>query len=177
MTKSIRLLTLITVSLFVLPVHSETLMEIYQRSLGSDPSLREADALRRASLQSKPQAIASLLPQIDSSVDWDNTEQDGVSTQFAADPISGQTGFFNVPSESDVDTLRWSLNLRQTIFRWDQFALLAQASKEVAQAEADYRAAEQDLMIRVADAYFNVLARIVLDSVADTDHGEPITIR
>ena len=158
MTKSIRLLTLVTASLFVLPVHSETLMEIYQRSLGSDPSLREADALRRATLQSKPQAIASLLPQIDSSVSWDNTEQDGVSTQFAADPVSGQTGFFNVPSESDVDTLRWSLNLRQTIFRWDQFALLAQASKEVARAEADYRAAEQDLMIRVADAYFNVLA-------------------
>ena len=107
MTKSIRLLTLVTASLFVLPVQSETLMEIYQRSLGSDPSLREADALRRATLQSKPQAIASLLPQIDSSVSWDNTEQDGVSTQFAADPVSGQTGFFNVPSESDVDTLRW----------------------------------------------------------------------
>jgi outer membrane protein len=158
MTKSIRLLTLITASLFVLPVHSETLMEIYQRSLGSDPSLREADALRRATLQSKPQAIANLLPQIDSSAAWNNTEQDGVSTQFAADPISGATGFFNVPSESDVDTLSWSLDLRQTIFRWDQFALLAQASKEVARAEADYRAAEQDLMIRVADAYFNVLA-------------------
>ena len=46
MTKSIRLLSLITASLFVLPVHSETLMEIYQRSLGSDPSLREADAQR-----------------------------------------------------------------------------------------------------------------------------------
>ncbi len=158
MTKSIRLLTLVTASLFVLPVHSETLMEIYQRSLGSDPSLREADALRRASRQSKPQAIANLLPQIDSSAAWNNTEQDGVSTQFAADPVTGATGFFNVPSESDVDTLSWSLDLRQTIFRWDQFALLAQASKEVAQAEADYRAAEQDLMIRVADAYFNVLA-------------------
>jgi outer membrane protein len=158
MTKSIRLLSLVTAALFVLPVQSETLMEIYQRSLGSDPSLREADALRRASRQSKPRAIASLLPQIDSSVNWDTTEQDGVNSQFAADPASGQTGFFNIPTESDTDTLRWSLNLRQTVFRWDQFALLAQASKEVAQAEADYRAAEQDLMMRVAEAYFNVLA-------------------
>ncbi len=158
MTKSIRLLSLVTALLFVLPAQGETLMEIYQRSLGSDPTLREADALRRATRQSKPRAIASLLPQIDGSANWDTTEQDGVSTQFAADPISGQTGFFNVPSESDTDTLRWSLNLRQTVFRWDQFALLAQASKEVAQAEADYRAAEQDLIMRVADAYFNVLA-------------------
>ncbi len=163
MTKSIRLLSLVTALLFVLPVQSETLMEIYQRSLGSDPTLREADALRRATRQSKPRAIASLLPQIDSSVNWDTTEQDGVNTQFATvqrDPLPAppETGFFNVQSDSDIDTLRWSLNLRQTVFRWDQFALLAQASKEVAQAEADYRAAEQDLMIRVADAYVNVLA-------------------
>ena len=81
MTKSIRLLSLVTALLFVLPVQSETLMEIYQRSLGSDPSLREADALRRATRQSKPQAIASLLPQIDGSANWDTTEQDGVEAQ------------------------------------------------------------------------------------------------
>ncbi len=152
MTKSIRLLSLVTALLFVLPAQSETLMEIYQRSLRSDPTLREADALRRATRQSKPAAIASLLPQIDGSGGWNNSVRDGTSAQF------GVAGLINVLSETDVDTLNWSLDLRQTIFRWDQFALLAQASKEVAQAEADYRAAEQDLMMRVADAYFNVLA-------------------
>ena len=160
MTKLIRLLSLITASLLVLPVQSETLIEIYELSLRSDPTLKEADANRRAALQSKPKAIASLLPQIDGSVNFDSSEQEGVSTQFKTVPGTEppESGFFNIPAESDTETLRWSLNLRQTVFRWDQFTLLAQASKEVAQAEADYRAAEQDLMIRVADAYFNVLA-------------------
>ena len=45
MTKLIRLLSLVTASLLVLPVQSETLIEIYERSLRSDPSLKEADGM------------------------------------------------------------------------------------------------------------------------------------
>ena len=44
------------------------------------------------------------------------------------------------------------------MFRWDQWVNLKQAEKRVAQAEADYEAAQQDLIIRVATRYFDVLA-------------------
>ena len=44
------------------------------------------------------------------------------------------------------------------MFRWDQWVQLSQAGKQSAQADVDYQAAQQDLAIRVADAYFNVLA-------------------
>ena len=40
------------------------LMEVYQRAVQNDPQIREADANRLASRESKPQALAALLPQI-----------------------------------------------------------------------------------------------------------------
>jgi outer membrane protein len=50
------------------------------------------------------------------------------------------------------------VQLRQSVFRWDEWVQLSQAGKQSAQADVDYEAAQQDLVIRVADAYFNVLA-------------------
>ena len=44
------------------------------------------------------------------------------------------------------------------MFRWDQWQRLSQADARVAQAEAEYRAAQQDLMVRVSQRYFDVLA-------------------
>ena len=50
------------------------------------------------------------------------------------------------------------MGLRQTIFRWDQIVGLRRADKTVAKAEAQREAAQQDLIIRVAQRYFEVLA-------------------
>jgi len=50
------------------------------------------------------------------------------------------------------------VQLRQTVFRWDQFAVWRRAGDEVAQAEADFRAAQQDVILRTAQRYFDVLA-------------------
>jgi outer membrane protein len=52
----------------------------------------------------------------------------------------------------------YSAQLTQTVFRWDQWQGLQRASSEVALAEANYRAAQQNLMVRVSQAYFEVLA-------------------
>ena len=41
----------------------ESLIDIYQKALRNDPSIREAAANRSATLQSKPQARGLLLPQ------------------------------------------------------------------------------------------------------------------
>ena len=45
------------------PAYSANLLEVYQKALQSDPSIREAEATRMASRESKPQAWAALLPQ------------------------------------------------------------------------------------------------------------------
>src|SRR5690606_35793018 len=60
--------------------------------------------------------------------------------------------------ENDSDSFGWQLNVNQTVFDWSQILNLKQADKRVAQAETDYEAQRQELLVRVASAYFNVLA-------------------
>src|SRR6185503_22433 len=52
----------------------------------------------------------------------------------------------------------FNISLTQTIFDWGRYNTLKQADKRVARAETDYEVAKQALLIRVATAYFNVLA-------------------
>ena len=144
-------------------VRADDLMAIYERALRSDPSLREAEANRMATLESKPQAISALLPQLSAGSGYSLAQSDGnsVFTQVLPNPNPPPaTLTVEVPNEFDQDstTLQWRVDLRQSVFRWDEWVTLRQADKQVAQAEADYRAAEQDLAIRVATAYFDVLA-------------------
>jgi outer membrane protein len=126
---------------------------VYQRALTNDPLIREADANRLAARESKPQALASLLPQVNGSGRYDDSETDNTSTEF--DPPDPPSEFTR---NSDGTQKAWQLELRQSVFSWENWATLRRASAEVAQAEADYLAAQQDLILRTSEAYFIVLA-------------------
>jgi outer membrane protein len=129
-----------------------TLLEIYQQALQSDPRIHEAEARRLAALESKPQARGAYLPQIGFDGEWTTSETSGSGSIVVGDIV--------VPSasQSDSDTTRWQFSLRQTIFRWDQIVGLRRADKTVAKAEADREAAQQDLIVRVTQTYFDILA-------------------
>ena len=143
------------------PVQAESLLEVYQQALQGDPRIHEAEARRMAALEADNQARGLYLPQLDLTASWDKSTSDGSGTgnDFIPD---GNGGVIVVPvpfsSETRDETTRWDLSLRQTIFRWDQIVGLRRADKIVAKAEADREAAQQDLIIRVSQAYFDVLA-------------------
>ena len=132
-------------------VQAESLLDIYNKAVNSDPSIREAPANMFATMESKPQARANLLPQLDFSGSWQTSKSNGSRATAGAQPISQDFS-------SDTDTLSWQFNVTQTLFRWDQFARMGRADKEVSQAQLDYGFAQQELMVRVTEAYFNVLA-------------------
>lgn len=140
------------------------LIEVYQKALQNDPLIREADANRLASRESKPQALAALLPQINASGSYEKSDSDGSSTfpvnnpGDPTDPTDDRIEILNRDSQTDLDTTLYQIQLRQTLFRWDQWAALKRADAEVAQAEADYQAAQQELIQRTAQRYFDVLA-------------------
>jgi outer membrane protein len=134
-------------------VQGASLLEVYQQALQSDPLIHEADALRLAASEVAPQARSLLFPQIEGRAGYTTSEAAG--NQLIVDTVSGAN---SVPFSSDVDSNSWDIGIRQTVFRWDQVVGLKQANKVVARAEADYEAAQQDLMIRVAQRYFDVLA-------------------
>jgi outer membrane protein len=129
--------------------HAASLLEVYQQALQSDPSIHEAEARRLAALEAEPQARAALLPRIGFGGSWSRVETSG--TSFAA----------NDPNPVDIvneqESTSWGFDLRQTLFRWDQIVGLRQADKIVAKAEANREAAQQDLVIRVGQRYFDVL--------------------
>ncbi len=162
-TTSILVLALLIASLAVPgESHAVSLLEVYQQALQSDPRIHEAEARRLAALEAEPQARGVLLPQLSATGDWTKSNSDGTGTfnQFIeVPPGSGNLEVVPVPFESETrdETTRWSVNLRQTLFRWDQIVGLRRADKIVARAEADREAAQQDLIVRVSQAYFDVL--------------------
>jgi outer membrane protein len=129
-----------------------SLLEIYQQALQSDPRIHEAEARRLASLEAEPQARGLMLPQIDFGGSWTTSDSSGSSSG------EDSLGSFLSTSETESDTTAWQFTLRQTIFRWDQIVGLRRADKIVAKAEANREFAQQDLVVRVGQRYFDVLA-------------------
>ena len=146
---------LVLVAAFALPgaAQAASLLEIYQQALQTDPQIHEAEARRLAALEAKPQARGAYLPQVSLGGDWTRSEFDGTSVEIDSD---GSIGSLTSSSESEVR--RWQFTLRQSLFRWDQIVGLRRADKLVARAEAVREAAQQDLIVRVAQRYFDVLA-------------------
>ena len=157
--KSILIACGVALALMGAVARAENLLEVYQAAIKSDPLIREAEARRLAALESKPQARSLLLPQVNVGGQIYTANSDGKSTFPQVDRTTGNIVTVGNRSSTDVSQY-WDYNaqLTQTVFRWDQWQGLQRASSEVALAEANYRAAQQDLMVRVSQAYFEVLA-------------------
>lgn len=149
---SLLLLTLGALA-FSCTARAESLLEIYQQALQGDPQIHEAEARRMAALEAKPQARGVYLPQLGFGGSYSSSSQSGPQLVV----LPGQ-GAQTVTVTSDSDALQWGFDLRQTIFRWDQIVGMRRADKSIARAEAVREAAQQDLIVRVAQRYFDVLA-------------------
>ena len=164
--KNIKYINILLISISTLgmagPVHADSLLQIYQQALQSDPRIREAEARRLAALEAEPKARSLLLPQVDFGGDWtkSNISGSGTGNDITVDPVTGDITVTPVPFSSELrdETTNWQFSLRQSLFRWDQIVGLRRADKIVAKAEADREAAQQDLVIRVGQGYFGVLA-------------------
>jgi outer membrane protein len=124
-------------------VHAESLMDIYRQATEQDAEIRAAEANRNANREIKPQSVAQLLPNISASADTNTNWRE----------IDGD----DMPRSRYSDR-GYSVTLTQPLFHYDYFMQLGQANALVAQADAEYLAALQSLMIRAADRYFLVLA-------------------
>lgn len=144
--------------------HGENLFEVYQAAVKNDPVIREAEARRLAALEVKPQARGLLFPQVSVGGQYATSSDESKSVFNQAvdhdnNPATPPViAIVNNNQSSDSDYWQYQAELTQTIFRWDQWQTLKRASAEVAVAEANYRAAQQDLLVRVSSRYFDVLA-------------------
>ncbi|MDG4553949.1 MAG: TolC family outer membrane protein [Candidatus Competibacter sp.] len=131
-------------ALFGQPVGAEDLLQVYRQSLESDPALKAAAANRQASQEAKPQARALLLPNVGVTTSWGNT--------FGI--VGSPTG------SSSSDTHNYAIGLTQPIYNRASQVQQRLAEETVKQADADFSNAENDLILRVSQGYFGVLAAI-----------------
>jgi outer membrane protein len=143
-------LALLLLSLGVAPPSlADDLVAVYQQAAGEDPQLEAAREALAAVQESHEQARAALfLPRADFSA---NVNQDRQSVQFggAATGSSGSSTFVSGG---------YTLTLTQPILHYERVMGKQQADKRVAQAEAEFAAAEIAVLLRVAERYFEVLA-------------------
>jgi outer membrane protein len=127
--------------------HAEDLLAIYDLAVNSDPTLREAEQTLYATREVKPQARALLLPNfgVNGDVQYQNVESSG----------TGVTGRFDRSDSFSTQGLAAVVN--QSVYDRANWVRLDQAEDSIAQAEAEYRSAQIDLMVRVTRAYFAVL--------------------
>ena len=128
------------------------LLDAYKLAQEQDQTFQAALHARDASIEARPQAWAALLPQLTATAEWQRIRSHQLSGNF-----SSSVG--NIESGREYYSERsFTLNLSQTLFDWSAFQAVAQSDKTVAEAEATYRSAEQSLILRTAQAYFNVLS-------------------
>lgn len=145
---------------------AKDLIGVFEDAVHNDPVIRQADANRLAAREARPQAISALLPQVNASAGATRDHNSGVQDQVEelTNP-SNPNGpplleVFPLPATADTTTRTWAVNLQQNLFSWTNWMALKAADQQVAQAEANYQAAEQQLVLRVAQAYFNVLTAV-----------------
>ena len=134
-------------------VAADDLLSIYQEALEKDPDFNAKKADLKISKEYLNQARSGLLPQLrfSASTNWKEYYQERIL-------------------QNDYNTFSYNLNLSQPIFRLDSWFVSRQAKQNYEAAEARFAYQQQDLMIRVTQAYFKVLsAKSTLKSAEATE--------
>ena len=129
--------------------YSANLIEIYNVAVKNDPELLAAEVNHMATMQEYPIARSYLLPNLNFSA----------SSQRTRESIDGSV-YGSSSATSQFTTDEYSINLKQPLYRRDLFSLLEKSEFQVAKSLAERDSARQDLIIRVAEAYFNILDSI-----------------
>lgn len=141
MRKSLFLVVWVIISITLsLPLQAASLLEIYREALEHDAQYGSARAAYIAAQEKLPQGRAGLLPTINATGTAQNQYIDT-----------------NLGSEVLIKNRGVVIAATQPLFRIENFIIYEQSKNQVAQADARFVLAAQDLIIRVAQAYFNAL--------------------
>jgi outer membrane protein len=143
-------IAIITLSICVLVPSSSIangLTDVYLIAKNQDPIIREADANYQASAMAHPLARASLLPQINFTAE---TSENRLDTKGATFGVPGRKVNFNSNG--------YRLSLIQSLYNRNFIIQLRQSKNTVARAQIELDLSQQNLILRTAEAYFEVLA-------------------
>ena len=128
-------------------VSAQGLLSIYQQAKTTDPVWLGAKAGNRAAQEASKQSLAAFLP---------NASLSGNTTSNFRDSKSFNT--FIPDRREKYNSNAWTLSITQPVFRMANYASHRQAKASVRQSDIELAASAQDLILRVAQAYFDVLS-------------------
>ena len=155
--------------------YGDDLVGILQLALAHDPTLRQAEATYRANRENVIQSRSSLLPSFGLNGSTSRLTSGPTDSIYVdvTDPLSGNVIRSRVSDDHSfrpgLNNHSWGIGLNQSVLNlanWYSFQS-AQASDRA--AAVNYAAQEQDLIMRVAMAYFDVLRAVDL---LDTNNQE-----
>ncbi|GAB4392050.1 MAG: TolC family outer membrane protein [Gammaproteobacteria bacterium] len=121
------------------------LLQAFQDALDNDPQFQQAINQFLADREALPQAWADLLPTIQATGGVDSRRREVLGTGFPVEHFTDKS---------------YGLSLTQPVFNFQRWVAVSQAVNNVKAAQARYDAAAQELMVRVAQAYFAVLEAV-----------------
>ena len=140
------------VSLFSLTpftANANSLLDVYELALQNDAQLKADRAKYEAGLANKAIGRSNLLPQINAAAQYTNNNEDTVNNLNDDGVLI-----------TDTDRTGWEISLTQPLFNMNAWYTYKQGATLSDQAEAQFGADQQSLIVRTAEAYFNVLRSI-----------------
>jgi outer membrane protein len=128
---------LIASAFLTLPAQAADLLQTYQDALANDAQFASARASLAAGQEKVVQGRAGLLPTVG---------------------LSGGYSRTNIEDVRNSSSNSYTLALSQPLFRWANWQQYEQGKLSVAASEVQFAQAKQDLIVRAAQAYFDVLA-------------------
>ena len=120
------------------------ILQVYRDALANDAQYAAARAAVDAGREKEAQGLSGLLPTLGAtaSTTWNQNK-------YSLNDAS-QVG-------KDYNSNAYNVSLTQPLFRWQNLVQYGQGKLQAAQAEAVFAQASEDLILRVAQAYFDVL--------------------
>jgi outer membrane protein len=157
-----------------LEAHATDLLQVYQQAIANDATFASARASAAAGRERTTQGRAGLLPTIVAS--GNTTKNDNTVSPWNVGQAGVlQDGTPGIISErgTNLRSDQYGVSLTQPLFRWDRWETYQQSKLQQAISEAQFAQAQQDLITRVAQAYFDVLS--AQDTLASTQAQKAAT--
>jgi outer membrane protein len=151
--------------------HADDLIQTYQLARASDPTLAGAEATKLATDENVDISRAQLLPQIAAALTFTRTTGGNNGEGFITDPDDpSQTPIPYNGTSSTGHTRNLNATLSQPLVDISRWTALKSSKASAQSGAATYDAAQQQLIVNAAQAYFNVLT--ALDALKYADANE-----
>lgn len=128
---------------------AEDLLSLFQIASQHDARLSAAQARFESVQYARPQVASTFKPQISANVSYEYIDQ----RYSDIPPLSS-----NLFEDDSFTRMKYGVNVSQSVIDMSNYARLDQADQEQLRAQAEYHEAQQELITRLAGAYFDVLA-------------------